>query len=86
MVIRAAEGTENQIIPRELTNNLFPNIEILYGVNSAFLEKLEKRVSQWSPSQSLGTLFLEQVSSKNVYRESVNFGVFFVNFFLGMSS
>jgi len=38
-------------------------IESILNFNSQFLKKLEDRLSDWSPSQRIGDLFLEAVIS-----------------------
>lgn len=42
-------------------SNIFSNIDAIVALNSNLLETIEKRVSDWSPTQRIGDVFLELV-------------------------
>jgi len=65
--IKAAMGTQNEIISEEDYAKLFPNVEIIVNLNSELLSALQERIESWSPHQKIGDVFCKRVRTCILY-------------------
>ena len=70
--LKEAADAGTPIVPERQIRVMFPEVQAILMVNVDLLGRLEERVQQWSPTQTIGDVFLGMVNSLRVYVGLVN--------------
>lgn len=67
-----AKTNAKQILTMEEIGIIFSNLDFIHSVNSQLYSKLSDRMANWSPSSTLGDIFVQMVSLKKNDKLSIS--------------
>ncbi|KAJ3423449.1 faciogenital dysplasia protein [Anaeramoeba flamelloides] len=66
-LVERAKSPKEMVIPQEIIDKIFGNLNEIYQINKIFLNKLEKKILNWNEQSTIGDFFLELIPFFKLY-------------------
>jgi RhoGEF domain len=70
--LRRAVGTPKEVLDKQSVRTIFYQLEVIRGVNTLLLSKLEPRLADWDADVGLGDIFLSYAAMLRAYSLYIN--------------